>query len=209
MMPGLVSYETGLALQDKARAWLATGEWDGVLILLEHLPVITVGNSTVKEHFCLNEVELKSRGIDVVSTTRGGSVTCHNPCQLVGYPVLNLAKWQKDVHWYVRMLEEVLIRTLANYGLKAGRKARYTGVWVDDEKIAAIGVSVRRWVSGHGFALNVNNDLGLFDSIVPCGILEFGVTSMAKRGIEVNTADVSDVVVRNFNTIFQCKLSLI
>src|ERR1035437_2168788 len=106
---------------------------------------------------------------------------------------MNLCHWNNDVHWYVRMLEELLIRTLAHYGFNAGRKSRYTGVWIDDRKIAAIGISIRRWVSAHGFSLNVNNDLRLFDAVVPCGIREFGVTRMADNGVDVRTPDVTTV----------------
>ncbi len=206
---GLVSYEDGLQLQKKAREMVASREWDGVLILLEHLPVITVGNSGGWENLRMTDAELGLQGVSVVSTDRGGSITCHNPGQLVGYPVLNLEKWQKDVHWYVRLLEETLIGTLSEYGFRAGRKSRYTGVWLADEKIAAIGVSVRRWITGHGFALNINNNLGLFNSIVPCGIREFGVTNMAAQGCKQGMADVCGTITRQFSKTFQCKLEQI
>jgi lipoyl(octanoyl) transferase len=204
---GLVSYEVGLILQDQAKTLIASGEWDGILILLEHLPVITVGNGGGKENLRMTDRELRSQGIDVVSTDRGGSITCHNPGQLVGYPVLHLDKWQKDVHWYVHMLEEVLIRTLAHYGLKAGRKARYTGVWLEDEKIAAIGVSVKQWVTGHGFAFNINNNLELFQVIIPCGIREFGVTSLQHAGVKATVDDVAAIITEEFADIFNCRLA--
>jgi lipoyl(octanoyl) transferase len=207
MKSGLVSYENGLVLQDRANTLVASGEWDGIVILLEHLPVVTVGNSGGENNLRLNALELSSIGINVVSTNRGGNITCHNPGQLIGYPVLNLSKWRKDVHWYVHMLEEVLIRTLEQYGLKAGRKARYSGAWLADEKIGAIGVSVRRWITGHGFALNIHNNLRLFESIVPCGISEFGVTNMLNNGLEVEMADVSETLVLQFNKVFQCELN--
>lgn len=203
---GLVSYEDGLQLQKKAREMVSSGEWDGVLILLEHLPVITFGNSGGRENLRLTDDELTSQGVSVIATDRGGSITCHNPGQLVGYPVLNLEKWQKDVHLYVRQLEETLIRTLSEYGFRAGRKSRYTGVWLADEKIAAIGVSVRRWITGHGFALNIHNNLGLFNSIVPCGIREFGVTSMSDQGCKQAMAEVSGTIARQFSKTFQCEL---
>lgn len=206
---GLVSYAEGLALQRRARELVSGGAWDGVLILLEHRPVITFGNSGGRENMLLPDAELGELGVEVVASDRGGSVTCHNPGQLVGYPVLNLEKWQKDVHWYVHALEELLIRTLAEYGLKAGRKSRYTGVWLTDEKIAAIGVSVRRWITGHGFALNVSNNLGLFDSIVPCGIREFGVTSLAVKGVQVTIGETAEAVQRQFQSVFKCEMEMI
>jgi lipoyl(octanoyl) transferase len=207
MKSGPVSFEKGLALQDKAKTLVASGEWDGIVILLEHLPVITVGNGGGKENLRINDPKLSSEEIMVVSTNRGGNITCHNPGQLIGYPVLNLDKWRKDVHWYVHMLEEVLILTLAHYGFRAGRKSKYTGAWLADEKIAAIGVSVRRWITGHGFALNINNDLRLFELIVPCGINEFGVTNMISQGLDVDVADVSEIITTQFQKVFQCNMN--
>ena len=134
------------------------------------------------------------------------NITCHNPGQLVGYPILNLSSWQEDVHWYVEQLEEVLIRTAARYGIVAGRKARYTGVWAGNRKLAAIGVSVRRWITGHGFALNVNNDLSLFQQIVPCGIAEFGVTSLRAAGVDVSVAEVAAQIQTEFTALFEAEL---
>jgi lipoyl(octanoyl) transferase len=207
MKCGLVSYEHGLTLQDKAKSLVTSGEWDGVIVLLQHLPIITVGNGGGKENICFDHRKLELQGIQVVTADRGGNVTCHNPGQLIGYPVLALARWRMDVHWYVHTLEETLIQTLAEYGLKAGRKSRYTGVWIEDDKIAAIGVSVRRWLTRHGFALNVNNALEIFDAIVPCGIAEFGVTSMQNRGIEAAIENVIETYLNNFGRIFQCELT--
>ena len=164
---GLVSYAEGLSLQKQARALVEEGKYDGVLLLLEHRPVITAGRSGGRENLVASPAELAEAGVEFVESDRGGNVTCHNPGQLVGYPILNLVRWRQDVHWYVDRLEEVLIRTLAEYGVQAGRKARYTGVWVGNCKITAIGVSVRHWITGHGFALNVGNDLALFRSKFP------------------------------------------
>lgn len=206
MLSGLVSYEVGLELQHNAKALVASGEWDGIVILLEHQPVITIGNGGGINNVKRPVDELKLQGVDVINTDRGGNITCHNPGQLIGYPVLNLTKWQQDVHWYVHMLEETLIRSLAKYGLSTGRKSRYSGVWLADKKIAAIGVSVRKWITGHGFALNVHNDLGLFGEIVPCGISEFGVTSMIDNCIGAEIMDVYGTVVSQFKKVFQCRL---
>ena len=202
---GQVGYQQGLDLQAVTRGLVRSGGADGILLLLEHHPVITIGRAGGKENLQINPGDLRSSGIEVVDTNRGGNVTCHNPGQLVGYPILDLCKWVQDVHWYVHALEEVVIRTLAYYGLRAGRKSRYTGVWLDDEKIAAIGVSVRQWITGHGFAFNINNDLNLFSAIVPCGIQEFGVTSLAKTGVEVSVDEVSSKITQEFERVFCCK----
>ncbi len=199
---GLVSYEKGLLLQKQARGMVESGKYSGVLLLLEHLPVITAGRGGGKENLVASLAALHSAGVEFIESDRGGNVTCHNPGQLVGYPVLDLSLWQRDVHWYVDRLEEVLIQTLEEYGLVAGRKAKYTGVWVGNRKIAAIGVSVRRWITGHGFALNVQNDLELFKAIVPCGIEEFGVTSLQKQGVAVDVKEVAAVLSNQFTAVF-------
>ena len=204
--PGLVSYQEGLELQQQARQRVAGGDVAGVLILLEHQPVITTGRGGGRENLRTSLSGLQAERIEVVETNRGGNITCHNPGQLVGYPVLNLSRWQEDVHWYVEQLEEVLIRTVARYGIVAGRKARYTGVWAGNRKMAAIGVSVRNWITGHGFALNVNNDLALFQQIVPCGIEDFGVTSLQTAGVTANVSVVADQLLAEFATVFAAEL---
>ena len=204
--PGLVSYQEGLELQQQARQRVAGGDVAGVLILLEHQPVITTGRGGGRENLRTSLSGLQAERIEVVETNRGGNITCHNPGQLVGYPVLNLSRWQEDVHWYVEQLEEVLIRTVARYGIVAGRKARYTGVWAGNRKLAAIGVSVRNWITGHGFALNVNNDLALFQQIVPCGIEDFGVTSLQTAGVTANVSVVADQLLAEFATVFAAEL---
>jgi len=204
--PGLVSYAAGLRLQEEAREEVISGKCDGVLILLEHLPVITVGRSGGSNHLLVSPAWLQQQGIDYYETDRGGDITCHGPGQLVGYPIINLSRWCEDVHWYVNVLEEVLIRTLFCCGLTAGRKAKYTGVWVDNRKIAAIGVSVRRWVTRHGFALNGNNDLSIFSHVVPCGIEDFGVTGVQESGVTVTLNELHIQVVRMFQEIFDCQM---
>jgi lipoyl(octanoyl) transferase len=201
---GLVDYDYGLSLQADARRLVSDGEFDGALILVEHLPVITTGRGGGLENLRADENRLPDQGVQVISSDRGGNITCHNPGQLVGYPVMNLRQWQQDVHWYVETLEEVLIRVLARLGLRAGRKAKYTGVWIGNEKIAAIGVSARQWVTGHGFALNVNNSLDIFRSVVPCGISEFGVTSITKEGLDVNMEQAAAFTVKEFCALFDC-----
>ena len=204
--PGLVSYQEGLELQQQARQRVAGGDVAGLLILLEHQPVITTGRGGGRENLRTSLSGLQAERIEVVETNRGGNITCHNPGQLVGYPVLNLSRWQEDVHWYVEQLEEVLIRTVARYGIVAGRKARYTGVWAGNRKMAAIGVSVRNWITSHGFALNVNNDLALFQQIVPCGIEDFGVTSLQTAGVTATVTEVAAQIVTEFATVFAAEL---
>jgi len=202
----VVDYYRGLAIQTEAHDKVGAGVYDGALILLEHHPVITIGRGGGVENLCSGITGLRAAGIEVVHTDRGGNVTCHNPGQLVGYPVINLKQWREDVHWHVHALEEVLIRVLARLGLHAGRKAKYTGVWLDDEKIAAIGVSVRHWITGHGFALNMNNDLGLFRYIVPCGIREFGVTSLVTAGITADMPSIVQYLTEEFAVVYDCLL---
>jgi lipoyl(octanoyl) transferase len=201
---GLVEYEDGLNLQAEARRLVSDGAFEAALILLEHHPVITTGRGGGLENLQADESRLLDQGVKVARSERGGNITCHNPGQLVGYPVMDLRHWQQDVHWYVETLEEVLIRVLARLGLRAGRKAKYTGVWLGNEKIAAIGVSVRQWVTGHGFALNVNNSLDIFRSVVPCGISEFGVTSISKAGIEIDLEEAAGLTVEEFCDLFGC-----
>lgn len=181
----------------------------GAFLLLEHDPVITLGRGGGRENLILPPYELEKLGIELAETDRGGNITCHGPGQLVGYPVLNLSCWQEDVHWYVEQLEEVLIQALDRVGIIAGRKAKYTGVWVGNQKIAAIGVSVRRWITGHGFALNVDNDLSLFSRIVPCGIPEFGVTSLRSMGFTVEKETMAELLLQSFAEVFAVDLEKI
>lgn len=178
---GQVSYEEGLRLQEERVAGVQAGTLPEALYLLEHDPVLTLGRSAHGENIIASESELSRLGIRVFECGRGGDVTYHGPGQLVGYPILNLSPDRKDVWKYVRGLEEALIRTLAEYRIQAGRFERLTGVWVGQDKIAAIGVRVSRWVTSHGFALNVTTNLDHFRTIVPCGIRSYGVTSMARQ----------------------------
>lgn len=205
---GRKTYAEGLNLQKWAWEQVSAGAWHGALVLLEHFPVVTLGRGTSADEGLLWPAEDYSlHGIELVRCNRGGKTTCHNPGQLVGYPVLNLAQWRQDSHWYLRSLEQVLINTGKWFGLSAGRKPGYTGVWIGDNKVAALGVSIRRWITSHGFALNIDNDLSLFSSVVPCGIKEFGVTSLAAEGIAgLTMAEVAAVVSREFQQVLDCSL---
>ena len=178
---GMIPYGEALELQRQLVASRRAGEIDDQLLLLQHPHVITLGTSAHAEHILVDEEQRALLGIELFETGRGGDVTYHGPGQLVGYPILDLKPDRCDLHRYIRDIEEALIRALATFGIAAGRKPGLTGVWVADEKIAAIGVRVSSgWITSHGFALNVSTDLAFFDSIVPCGIREHGVTSMQR-----------------------------
>ena len=177
------------------------------LVLVEHDPVYTLGKNSNENHL------LRSRdmNIPVYQIERGGDVTFHGPGQLVGYPILDLRDHCQSVSWYMRTLEEVLIQTLGQFCIEARRRARLTGVWVGEEKIAALGVRLSRWVSMHGFALNVNTDINFFDGIIPCGIIEYDVTSMTQvLGKEVSMVEVEETIITIFRTLFsfqKCELA--
>ena len=199
---GLVDYATGLTYQQQARTLVEQGDWDGIVLFLEHTPVITIGMHGGNSHLLAAPQWLSAHGVEVIHTNRGGDITCHNPGQLVCYPILNLKKWQADVHWYVRQLEECIIQTVKDFHIRAGRKAVYTGVWAGNRKIAALGIGVKHWITYHGTALNITNDLDLFSRIIPCGITEFGVTSMAKEGCKTTVDDVILHMMRHFSALF-------
>jgi lipoyl(octanoyl) transferase len=183
---GTISYEDGLALQARLVEERRSGAIPDTLLLLEHPPVITLGVKTRRgpNHIVASEEALASQGVSVHETGRGGDVTYHGPGQLVGYPILDLAPDRKDVHVYVRDIEEVLIRTAAAFGIEAKRIPGLTGVWSgpdgQEEKLAAIGIRISRWITSHGFALNVSTNLDHFNLIVPCGIVDRRVTSLEK-----------------------------
>jgi lipoate-protein ligase B len=183
------------------------GETTDVLLLTEHHHVYTFGKSSDDNHLLADEDTLKNSGIDVFHIDRGGDVTYHGPGQLVGYPILDLNNYYCDVHRYLRDLEEVIIRTLAEFGISSRRDGDYTGVWVGNDKIAAIGVKISRWITMHGFALNVNTDLSYFERIIPCGIFHKGVTSMQQvLGKTVSLETVSNVLRQKFADVFGCVL---
>mgnify|MGYP001583363105 CR=1 FL=1 len=174
-----------------------------VLLLCEHPHVITLGRNARRENLRLPEEELARRGVEVHATDRGGDVTYHGPGQLVGYPIMDLKQVKRDVAAYMRSLEEVLIRVASDFGLLAGRLPGLTGVWVGGEKLAAMGVHISRWVTSHGFALNVNTDLKYFDLIVPCGLAARRATSLeALLGQRVEMAEVESSVVEHFAEVF-------
>jgi len=181
---GLIGYAEGYALQKRIVAARKAEAIEDVLLLCEHPHVITQGRNGKREHLLASEHVLRQKGIEYYETRRGGDITYHGPGQIVGYPILNLGAIRRDVVWYVRMLEEAMIRATAEFGINAERVAGKTGIWVrvgaTEEKLAAIGVHISRWVTSHGFAYNVSTDLRNFDLIVPCGIADRKATSLEK-----------------------------
>jgi len=179
---GLVPYAEALRLQRAiAEDRIAGRLGSDVLLLLEHPPVVTLGRGTRATSLPIAPDALRRRGIEVFEIERGGDVTYHGPGQLVGYPIFDLAAHRKDLHWFLRQIEEALFAALGRFGIPGERRERYTGVWTGGRKIASIGIHVRQWVTWHGFALNVTDDLSAFDLIVPCGIPDVVMTSVAKE----------------------------
>jgi lipoyl(octanoyl) transferase len=199
---GRIRYADGLALQaELVRARQADAIPD-TLLLLEHDPVFTLGQNAKKENVLAAPERLRALGFDVSETGRGGDVTYHGPGQIVAYPILQLAVHERDLHRYLRDLEEVMIRTCADFGLTAGRIDKLTGVWIQERKVGAIGVRVARWVTSHGLALNVNTDLAAFGHIVPCGLHGREVTSLARElGRNIPLDDVMDPLARHASRV--------
>ena len=202
---GLVPYAEALALQKQLVEERRHGRIGDVLLLVEHPHVLTLGvrGDGGRSHILAAPDILQSRGVEVYETGRGGDITYHGPGQIVGYPIIDLKPDRCDVHRYVRDIEDVLIRVAADYGVTAERVAGLTGVWVGGEKVAAIGVRIARWITSHGFALNVTTDLDYFNLIVPCGIADRGVTSLSKLlGKSLDRREVEDRLVQRFTDVF-------
>ncbi len=184
------------------------------LLFVEHTPVYTLGKSGDEKNVLISEEEREKRGIDYFHINRGGDITFHGPGQLVGYPIIDLEKFKPDLGWYLRSLEDVIIVTMAEYGLKGERSPGETGVWLDpfvkgkERKICAMGIKCSRWITMHGFAFNVNTDLDYFGFIVPCGIENKQVTSLQKElGREISFEEIKQKVKNNFEKIFACHLN--
>jgi lipoyl(octanoyl) transferase len=174
-----------------------------VLLVLEHNPVVTLGRNARAENVLISEDVLRSRGVELFEAGRGGDVTYHGPGQVVGYPILEIPEGRRDVHRYVRDLEEVMIRVCGDYGFVGRRISGKSGTFVGENKIGAIGVRISRWVTSHGFAFNVNTALSGFDLIVPCGLRDQGVTSLAKLlGAEVDQTEAETRLITRFNEVF-------
>ena len=209
---GMIGYPEAYALQKRLVAARKADAIGDVLLICEHMPVITLGRNGKREHLLVAENVLRQRNVEFSESSRGGDVTYHGPGQLVGYPILQLGAIHKDVVWYVRMLEEVMIRTTAEFGVIAEREAGKTGIWVSPgqdsadhapEKLGAIGVHISRWVTSHGFAYNVSTDLRNFDLIVPCGIVGRKATSLEKLlERRVNIDEVAPRMAKHFGDVF-------
>ncbi|HEY7750987.1 MAG TPA: lipoyl(octanoyl) transferase LipB [Ignavibacteriaceae bacterium] len=200
---GLIGYKEAWDLQYEILNRRTKNEIDDVLLLLEHPHTYTLGKTADKSNLISSEEMLHQKEISIFEIDRGGDVTYHGPGQIVGYPIIDLSSWQKDTHKYLRALEEVIIRTLDHFNISGTRNPKHTGVWIDDKKIAAIGIKVSRWVTMHGFAFNVNTDLTLFNGIIPCGIKDKEVTSLkSELNMTVDLAEVKSVLVNEFINTF-------
>lgn len=200
---GLIDYKKAWDLQQNTSELRKKDEIPDTLYLLEHPHTYTLGRVADIKNLIGSEQFLVSNNINIYEIDRGGDVTYHGPGQIVGYPIIDLTKWKQDTHLYLRSLEEVIILTCKEYGLNPSRNEKYTGVWIEDRKIAAIGIKVSRWITMHGFAFNINTDLSLFDGIVPCGIKDKSVTSLQKelnRNIDLD--EVKEKLAVNFKVVF-------
>lgn len=199
---GTLDWQRAYSLQQEFVDKRKAGEGPDSLLLVEHPHVVTMGRNGNESNVLASPEVLRRTGIAYYETNRGGDITYHGPGQIVGYPILDLRDWKRDVHAYVRAIEEVLIRTLATFDVAAGRVPGKTGVWVNGAKIAAIGVHLSRWVTSHGFALNHQTNLDYFRYIVPCGLSD-PVCSMESLGVQVDRDAVQAVIIREFLSIFE------
>ena len=208
---GLIGYADAYALQKRVVAARKAEAIEDVLLLCEHPHVITQGRNGKREHLLVSERVLRQKGVEYHETSRGGDITYHGPGQIVGYPILNLGAIRRDVVWYVRTLEEAMIRATSEFGIAAQRVAGKTGIWVrtenSEEKLGAIGVHISRWVTSHGFAYNVSTDLRNFDLIVPCGIADRKATSLEKLlGRNVDEKEVSPRIAKHLGEVLGLKM---
>lgn len=201
---GTVDYKETWDLQSAIHENRVQGNLNDYLLLLEHPNTYTLGKTADRSHLVGSEKYLKENNISIYDIDRGGDITYHGPGQVVGYPIINLNDWYPDTHKYLRALEEVIIRVCFEFGLVGRRDTRYTGVWIDDRKIAAIGIKVSRWVTMHGFAFNLNTDLSLFNGIIPCGIADKSVTSLNReinKPVEIDY--VKSLILKHFKGVFE------
>jgi lipoate-protein ligase B len=206
---GRIGYGEAWELQRQTFDAVVRGEAPNTFLLCEHPDVITLGrNCHGDENLRAPRQQLETEGYEIFNVDRGGDVTYHGPGQLVGYPIIRLGDFREDLGWYMRSLEELIIRAIAGYGIEGGRKEGMSGVWVGERKICAIGVRASRWTTMHGFALNVSTDLARFDAIVPCGITSYGVTSiLEERGLEPGVQEVAERVAAAWDGVFGAEAS--
>lgn len=201
---GIEPYKKIWDFQHQLHSLRLQNKIDDVLILLEHNHVFTLGKIAKREHLLIPKEKLEEEKIDLFEIDRGGDITYHGPGQVVGYPIIKLDDLYQDLHRYLRELEEVIILTLKDYDIKGTRIKGLTGVWVNEEKVAAIGIKVSRWITMHGFAFNINTDLNYFNMIIPCGIQNKGVTSLKKLlGYELDLNEVKNNLTKNFVNLFR------
>ena len=199
---GNAPYQQTWDMQKEMQSQRINNKIDDTVLLVEHEPVYTFGKNANENHLLQNYPE----DVKVFHVERGGDITFHGPGQLVGYPIIDLHNYKMSISWYMCSLEAVIINTLNHYGIAAEHKKGLTGVWVKEEKIAALGVRISRWVTMHGFALNVNTELHYYDGIIPCGIFEYGVTSMKKLlGTAIKMDEVKKLLIKEFNMVFHYK----
>lgn len=200
---GMIDYKQAWDLQKEIFDFRHRNEINDTFFLLEHPHTYTLGKVAEKENLVSSEGQLKELGVTVYDIDRGGDITYHGPGQIVGYPIIKLSDWKEDTHQYLRGLEEVIIQTCREYGLETERNPKYTGVWIGDRKIAAIGIKVSRWITMHGFAFNVNTDLSFFGGIIPCGIRDKDVTSLRRElGREIEIGEVKSKLLEKFTEVF-------
>ena len=206
---GLVSYREAWTLQRQLAERRKAQEISDTLLFVEHPSVITLGRNADRNHLLTPADILEAQGVEVIETNRGGDITYHGPGQIVGYPILDLGRIRKDVVWYVRTLEEALIRTAGDFGIEAGRVTGKTGVWVNGAKLAAIGIHISRWVTSHGFAMNLETNLSWFKHIVPCGIAECPVTSLGVLlGTPPQRSHVEDSIARHLGELLGLEMRI-
>ena len=204
---GLCPYEQALDLQRRLVAEQKNGTGTDTLLLLEHPPIVTLGRRANEANILASPEALARQGIAVYKVDRGGDVTYHGPGQLVGYPIIDLRHFRRDIRWYVGSLAQALIRTLAEFGIDSAYRPEYPGVWVGDEKIAAIGAHISSWITSHGFAMNVDPNMQHRELIIPCGLHDKGVTSLSRLlGRPVSVAEVMPNVVKNFGAVFEVEM---
>jgi lipoyl(octanoyl) transferase len=200
---GFIDYNEAWELQKNYFIKRSQNLIEDTLFLLEHPHTFTLGKVADKNNLVWDEKSLKEKNVKVYDIDRGGDITYHGPGQIVGYPILDLKLWKQDTHEYLRGLEQVIINVCSEYGIQSGRKKNYTGVWIDERKICAIGIKISRWITMHGFAFNVNTNLEMFNGIIPCGIKDKEVTSLQKElGVMINLNEVKQKIVNSFVNYF-------
>ena len=201
-----IDYKEAWDLQRSIHQLRVENKTDDIFFMLEHQHTYTLGKTADKQNLVGDKKYLTDNNIAVYDIDRGGDITYHGPGQIVGYPIINLTNWNQDTHKYLRAIEEVILKVCAEYGLNGSRVDKYTGVWIEDRKICAIGIKVSRWITMHGFAFNVNTDLKLFNGIVPCGISDKAVTSLSKElKKEMKISEVKEKIIHHFSNIFYYK----